>query len=219
MVFILALLIQAEAVDKLKQTRVSVELDEAPLEELLEIVAAHLGEPVAIDPAVDTEDLRVSVKLDDVSVHSLLRLTLKPRGLTLTLRRGAYVVVPQEATGPGLVTRIYDTQDVILPMPSFLGSSVAEDYTSLYAKMAGGHEDEEPLQLDGATPRTKRGEAIELAKIGLRQFLEANTGGDSWTRDPRTAIRFGGAKLVVTQSADVHAEIERLLDAMRAFQF
>lgn len=231
MTFILALLIQADvdrAVEKLKQTRISVDLDNAPLEDFVEIVSGVLGETVIVDPAVwerfDGEALRVSVKLDDVRVHSLLKLTLKPRGLTLTLRGGVYVVVPQEATGPAPVTRIYDTQDVILPMPSFEGSSVAEDYRSLYAHMAGVHEEEatfEDVFGDGekALALTRRAEAIEQAKAGLRMFLETQTGGDSWTRDARTAIRFAGAKMVVTQSAAVHAEIDRLLREMRKFQW
>lgn len=198
----------------MKRTKVSVELENAPIEDLVEIVRQHLNKNFVVSPKVwgehSSEDLRISVKLKEVSVHTLLRVTLRPRDLTVTVSEGVLMVVPRSAVTEEIITKIYDIRDLVLPIRDFTPPQVpwgiqgsadgsGATFSSIFGSLADGGEEDD----GGATLDT------------IQQLVEAHTGGDSWTEHPKAALSFVNGMMVVSQTKKTHEEIDRLLASLR----
>jgi len=52
----------------------------------------------------------------------------------------------------------------------------------------------------------------------LVELVKANTGGRSWESNPGASIDLADGRLVVTQSAAVHAEVDAFLRRMAAYR-
>lgn len=217
MAFALALLLQdsAELGRLLKRTRVTVELEDTPLDGLAELAAEHLGKNVLVSPQVwkkfSDENLRFTIKLKEVSLLTLMRVTLRPKGLTVTFRNGVLTIVPQAAVADPVVTKMYDVRDYVLPllnhMPPHL--MVASIMTLPHRNSRGARRIFEPM--DAADEQTAE---EEDALDALQSMVEIHTGGNSWTEDPRVTLSFVNGKMIVTQTAAVQKEVRELLDRL-----
>lgn len=198
----------------LKRTKVTVELENAPIEDLVEIVRGHLARNFIVSPKVwaehSAEDLRISIKLKDVSVHTLLRVTLKPRELTVTVSEGVLMVVPRSAVTEKVTVKMYDIRDLVVPIRDFTPPAVpwgiqgsadgsGATFSSIFGSLAdGGEEDDGGASLDT-----------------IQQLIEAHTGGDTWVEHPEVTLSFVNGLMVVSQTKKTHEEIDKLLSALR----
>lgn len=198
----------------LKNTSISVDLNNATLGSLVEVVRAHLGRNFIVSSDVwkehSEEQLRFTLTMKEVSVQSLLKVTLRPRGLTVTVREGILVVVPISSVAERLTTRIYDVRDLTLPLEHFTPMAVKwgiQDtgdgtdgaiFTSLFAQ-AG----------------QDTGEARTASLDMLVQLVQTHTGTGTWAQNPRTTLSEVNGMLVITQTDKVHREIEGLLNGLR----
>jgi hypothetical protein len=204
----------------LKQTRISVSLKEASLRDLVEVVRAQLNRNLIISPKVWEErpedQLKINVALKDVSVQTLLRVTLKPNGLTLAVREGIMMVVPQSAVQERILTKVYDLRDLTTAVKHFPSTEVPWGIPSpggsgnltqgaTYSSIFGGIDRSDAPEVGGTTADS------------LQQLIQAHTGGKSWAENTKTQLKFvaGTGVMVVSQSRAVHEEIEAFLDALR----
>jgi hypothetical protein len=194
-----------EAVRKLTTLKVSVDFDKQRLQDALDYLRDVSGLNVVVAPSAQARegDATVSLKARDLSVKSVLKLLLHGRGLSATWRDGVLLVVPTEELGTAVTMRIYDVRSHLLKLPDHPGPRV-----ELIAQ-AGTNMG---IQVD--FPDDK----VIMEPEFLVELVKANTGGRSWESNPNAGLDLADGRLVVTQSAAVHAEVEAFLRRMAAYR-
>lgn len=224
-----------DVVERLATTRVTLDVREADLPDVVRVVGDATGIPLHIAPgapdSLRADERRVTLRVRDVSARSLLSLVLKPRGLTLTLRGGLVWVVPEDDLEGAVVTRAYDASDLALwvedypipqpywgIVPGYRGPGAARGAAAVVGMDGTG------LGLAGEWgpgvpiyrlpyPEGTQGNRLDPAE--LAELVRIHTGGDSWSEHDGVAAHAFRGKLVVAQTAAVHAEIGRLLAGLR----
>jgi hypothetical protein len=197
-----------EAVRKLSTLKVSVEFDKIRLQDALDYLRDVSGLNVVVAPSALAKegDATVSLKAKDLSVKSVLKLMLHGRGLAATWRDGALVVLPTEELGAATTMRIYDVRSHLLKLDDHPGPRM-----ELNGPNASGHV-LPGLTIDLSEPK------VLMEPEFLVELVKANTGGRSWESNPNAGIDLADGRLVVTQSAGVHAEIDAFLRRMAAYR-
>ena len=207
-----------EMVRLLKQTTVSVELADTPLDELADLAGGYIQKNVIVSSKVQG-DPRFTIKLTDVSLATLLKVTLRPRGLTVTARDGVLVIVPLSDVAEPIVTKVYDIGDYVLPLLNHPPHHMmVQSIMTMPQNVLFGHEGRMgPIfaSLDAADEQTAE---QEMALDALYAMIETHTGGNSWTEDPRVTISFVNGKWVLSQTAPVHEEVRAMLARLRSFR-
>lgn len=209
----------AEAIRaRLDETRISIEVEEAPLGEVLDAVSLVTGITIHLDADVEVRLPQAARTITMVAegrpAREFLRDLLWPRGLTLTVRRGRVVVVLRDELLPELVTRWYDV-------------------SMLRARVMGGAPEVDPYR--GNPGEVELGPRANLVRL-IRQFVAPET----WDRPGREMHVIGigawrrrddgsffeaehggrertGEMLVVTQSREVHDELDAFLGRLGEF--
>ena len=194
-----------EAVRKLTTLKVSVDFEKIRLQDALDYLRDVSGLNVIVSPsALNKEgDQTLSLKAKDLSVKSVLKLMLHGRGLTATWRDGALVVLPVEELSTAVTMRIYDVRSHLLKLPDHPGPRV-----ELVASVGPN------VGILTEFPDDK----VIMEPQFLVDLVKANTGGRSWEANPNAVIDMADGRLVVTQSAGVHAEIDAFLRRMAAYR-
>jgi hypothetical protein len=56
----------------------------------------------------------------------------------------------------------------------------------------------------------------EYAEIPIAELVRAHTGGKTWDENPKASVNLQNGLLVVRQTPEVHRQIVRLLNLLRA---
>lgn len=197
-----------EAVRKLSTLKISVDFDQARLQDAMDYLRDVSGLNVVVTPSAQLKegDAVLSLRAKDLSLKSVLKLMLHGRGLTATWRDGALVVLPVEELSAATTMRIYDVRSHLLKLPDHPGPKV-----ELVGNPGSGNGLVGP-QFDLSEPR------VIMEPDFLVELVKANTGGRSWETNPNASIDLADGRLVVTQSASVHAEVDAFLRRMAAYR-
>jgi len=188
---------------------VNVEFKEKPLAEILGFFTEFTGVNLVVSPILreekDESDLQVTLKLQRISVKSVLEIILDLKGLAAVYRHGVIIITtPKDARGKP-VLRIYAIGDLTVRIKDFpapdmmLKPSGAEDFGAI-----GGIEEE------------GREHAFAEPEFILDLVTE-NTGSGSWD-DEGVSISVNRRMLVVRTYKTVHREVAALLDLLRAYR-
>ncbi len=194
--------------DKLAATKITLDFTNAKLDEVVAYVQEFSGLNFHIDEAARAKDDasdRITIKLKDVSLRAALRLVLHPRDLRCVYRNGVIVVTTKARLGSQTITRVYEARDLMLALQDFQGPRV-----ELTAPGGAGQ------GLAGATfiledPR------VTLDKDFLTELIKTTTGENSWEDGANSIVEINGL-IVISQSRQVHEEIQRFLDRLRMFK-
>jgi hypothetical protein len=186
-----------DAVRKLSAQRVTVDFDGVKLGDALDFLRDATGLNLVLLPSASAKDADQPVKLKakDLPVKSVLKLMLHGRGLALTWRGGALAVVPVEEMQDAVVMRIYDVRSHLLRLEDFAGPVM--ELTKTPQQGPGV-----VLSLEDPKPLVDPDFLIDL--------IRTSTGGRSWDAG-KASLDLADGRLVVTQTAAVHREIEALL--------
>lgn len=196
-------------VRKLESMKVSVDFNDVKLEEAVNYLRDFTGLNFVIDPraAEKNGDARVSLKLRDVSVRSVLKLMLQPRELSATWKDGAIVVIPREEFQAQVSVRMYDVRAQLMKLQDFPGPRVElVSPTQSGVAMVGGSF----MILD--EPK------VLIPEDVLVQLVRENAGARSWDENPHASITLANGSLIIAQTVPVHREIERLLGLLGQFK-
>ena len=197
-----------QVVRKLESTRVSVDFDGAKLSDVVGYLREVTGLNFVLPARVmETQgDANVRLKAKDLSVKSVLKLVLAPRGLAATYRDGAVVVLPREDLLEATSTRMFDIRSMMVKIQDFGGPwmELARSKAGIYL-MCACFVLEEPK-----SPFFNEDLLVDL--------IRSNTGGNSWQSNPNASIQIVGGKLMVSQSPSVLREIERFLGQLGQYQ-
>lgn len=187
---------QTQKLSVLVANKVSIDVDDQPLREVIKSLASQAGINVSIDAAALEEEgvapsSPVSISLKDVSVWQALRSVLSPQNLVMQLD-GEIIAVTSAVRAQGRpITAAYPVADLVVPVQA----------ASLDAP------DQKPITKESSQA------LIEL----IRSTIEPN----SWSEvGGKGAIKFDEQtlSLVIHQSQQVHDQIKDLLGQLRRLQ-
>ena len=199
-----------EVVNKLNTMRVSVDFANNTLEEAISFLRDYTSLNIVIDAEVyksQTEDqLKVTLKVKDLLLKSVLKLMLSARELTAMYKEGVILVVPKGKIDKSVTLQLYDVRDLLVKIQDFPGPRV-----ELVSPQKGGG------PLTGATFSLEEPHST-ITEEFITEMVKQNTGDKSWDENPNASITLNNGVLVVSQSKRIHEEIKRFVNLLRQFK-
>jgi len=167
----------------------------------------------ALMPVGVNRDTPVTLHLPDRTLEQVLKLLLEDLGdvnpLAYTVENGVIKISTQDDLRTNVITRVYDIQDLIFPVPDFVGPrvDVAEALGDSGEDAGGGF----LAELEEGDAEPTRAEMIEELEDAIRSNIDATswTGGEANIQESR-------GQFIITQTPENHLKIQKLLDNMRA---
>ncbi len=199
---------QEEIAAKLSQIKISLDFSDAALPDVLDFVRSFSGIDFFIDPKVrerlNDEQMKVTMKVNDLPLRSALRLMLQGKGLTAVYREGVLVVVPKEEAEKDVALRIYDVRDLLMKIADNPGPVIE------------------------LKPPSQAGAGIAIFDLNPPQppvdpefildMIKNNCGGASWEENRSASITFNNGLLMVNQTSRVHTEVARMIEKLRQYR-
>jgi len=200
-----------EVVNKLNTMRITVDFANVTLEEAVGYLRDFSGLNIIVDAEVyknQSEDqLKVTLKVKDLLLKSVLKLMLNSRELTAMYKEGVVLVVPKGKIDKAVTLQLYDVRDLLVKIQDFAGPKV-----ELVSPSKGGGG-----PLTGATFTLEEPRST-LTEEFITEMIKQNTGDKSWDENPNASINLTNGVMVVSQSKRVHEEIKRFINLLRQFK-
>lgn len=191
-----------ESVRKMDTMKVTVDFQDVRLPDAVDYLREVTGLNLVILPkAMDKDgDSKIRLKVKDLTVKSVLKLLLTSRGLTVTWRDGALVVLPKEDLQDSTRLQMIDVRSLMVKLQDFAGPKM--ELVGPNAKGTGG-----PIAGIFVIDEPKPPPVDEDMMINL---IKDNTAPGAWD-NPKAAISMNNGVLVVNQTPAVLREIESLI--------
>jgi hypothetical protein len=200
-----------EIVNKLNTMRVTVDFSNVTLEEAVSYLRDFTGLNIIVDAEVyknQSEDqLKVTLKVKDLLVKSVLKLMLNSRELTAMYKEGVLLIIPKGKIDKAVTLQLYDVRDLLVKIQDFAGPKV-----ELVSPSKGGGG-----PLTGATFTLEEPRST-ITEEFITEMVKQNTGDKSWDENPNASINLTNGVMVVSQSKRVHEEIKRFINLLRQFK-
>ena len=188
----------ADVERKLSAMRISIEFSGAPLGEAVDFVREASGLNIVVDPRVDKR-AGVTMQVKGVTLKSALNLILKPLEAGYVISEGIVRIVPAEELKVRVTLRIYDLGDLTMPLTEFPGGDL--------------HIREDGIVI-GPPEMSMGGADMEGF---LEEVFQSFTGRAAWDDNSNASILIQNGILIVRQTREVHAKLEKLLGMLRRF--
>ena len=200
-----------EVLNKLNTMRVTVDFTNTSLEEAVGYLRDFTNLNIIVDAEVyknQSEDqLKVTLKVKDLLLKSVLKLMLNSRELTAMYKEGVVLIVPKGKIDKAVSLQLYDVRDLLVKIQDFAGPKV-----ELVSPSKGGGG-----PLTGATFTLEEPRST-ITEEFITEMVKQNTGDKSWDENPNASINLTNGVMVVSQSKRVHEEIKRFINLLRQFK-
>jgi len=200
-----------EVLNKLNTMRITVDFANVTLEEAVGYLRDFSGLNIVVDADVyknQSEDqLKVTLKVKDLLLKSVLKLMLNSRELTAMYKEGVVLVIPKGKIDKAVTLQLYDVRDLLVKIQDFAGPKV-----ELVSPSKGGGG-----PLTGATFTLEEPRST-ITEEFITEMVKQNTGDKSWDENPNASITLTNGVMVVSQSKRVHEEIKRFINLLRQFK-
>jgi hypothetical protein len=200
-----------EVLNKLNTMRVTVDFTNSTLEEAIGYLRDFTNLNIIVDAEVyknQSEDqLKVTLKVKDLLLKSVLKLMLNSRELTAMYKEGVVLIVPKGKIDKAVTLQLYDVRDLLVKIQDFAGPKV-----ELVSPSKGGGG-----PLTGATFTLEEPRST-ITEEFITEMVKQNTGDKSWDENPNASINLTNGVMVVSQSKRVHEEIKRFINLLRQFK-
>ena len=192
---------------RLQNLKIDLDFTDSPLADVIDFIRDFAQINIVVDPrvyeAATDPDIKVSVKVHDLPLRLALKLLLESRRLAMTYRDGVLMILPPAEAAKEVVMKIYDVRDLLAKIENF-----------------------EPPKLDLSPPGKPLNVIITIPEEPVRpideetlvNLIQTHTGKGDWDANPNASIKLANGLLVVTNTPEVHLEIERLIGGLRAFK-
>ncbi len=188
-----------EIANQLEQ-EITLDFQDTDLADVVSFLQRVTNANMVLDPRVAAAaPPPVTLRVERMKLRFVLDFIMKITGLKYTLRNEAIYVSNEEGTRGDLFMKIYDVRDLTHAMASFPGPSL-----EIPEPGGTGSQLLPPIEPD-TKPET--GEFMEI----IQQVVAPS----SWSPEAGTSIEEYNGAMVVTQSAEVHAQVDELLRALR----
>jgi len=200
-----------EVLNKLNSMRVSVDFNAMPLEEAVNYLRDFSGLNIVVDAEIHqklTEDqLKITLKVKDLLLKSVLKLMLGSRDLTAAFKDGVLLITTKGKVDQAVTLQMYDVRDLLLKIQDFPGPRV--ELVSPQGTQGG--------PLTGATFTLEEPKST-ITEEFITEMVKSNTGDRTWDENPGASVSLANGVLIVSQSRRVHEEIRRLINKLRQFK-
>ena len=187
---------RSEYESKLNNIKVTLDFQNAPLEQVVDYLREISGMNLFIDSKVRDKNLVITMKVQELTLKSIFSLMLKPHGCDVLFKDGLLQLMTKEdVADKTMKMEIYDCRDILYPIQQFPG-----------------------VDLDLAAVGVLVTPPDEAAggEIPIEEMVRAHTGGRSWEENPKASIKLQNGLLVIKNTPEVHKQVRRLLDLLRA---
>jgi len=159
----------------------------------------------------------VTIELNEVAIHTALRLLLKPLNLGITIdEESSVIIVTSKVRMQGkMVAAAYPVADLVIPIPKSVVVRLSGDGAYVLQPDSGPRSGEVTL-LSGAAY-----ENSQLDMDSISELITTVVEPDSWREVGGLGTLRANEKtlsLVIRQTQDVHREVSGLLDQLRRLQ-
>jgi hypothetical protein len=198
----------SEIINKLNAMSIDLDYTDAPFEEVITYIREFSGINIYVVPAVyeknSKDSMKVSLKVKGVRLMSCLKLILNQWELAAQAKNGILEITTQELVSYNVVIRIYDIRDLALKINNFPGPRLE----LLPGAGSGGG--------PGVTFTLEEPSESKIPPDFLEELIRETCGKETWDKNPNASIQMTpNGQLLVAQTKDVHAEIERLVNMIR----
>jgi type II secretory pathway component GspD/PulD (secretin) len=182
------------------EQEVTLDFQQQPVDEVIKFLQRVTGVNIITDPKVlAASPPPVDLKVERMKLRFVLDYVMKLTQLTYTLRGEAIYITNAEGAVGSLTTKMYDVRDLMHGIPNFPGPE-------LEVPAPGGTVTRilPPIEPE-VQPNTQ--ELIEI----IQKVVAPST----WTSPGVSAPSEYNGSLIVTQSAEVHKQIDTLLRSLR----
>jgi type II secretory pathway component GspD/PulD (secretin) len=188
---------RAEYEGKLNNIKVTLDFQSAPLDQVVDYLREISGMNIFVDSKVRDKNVVVSLKVTEISLRSIFSLILKPQNCDILFKDGVLQLMTKEDVADRTMKmEIYDCRDILYPIQNFPG-----------------------IEMDlnaGAGIVVNPPEDPAGSEIPIEELVRTHTGGRSWEENPKAVIKMQNGLLVVKNTPEVHKQVRRLLDLLRA---
>ena len=155
---------------KLENTKVTLDFDQTPLQDVLNFIHNVADINLVTDPAIydENEEIDVTFRVSELKLRSALKLIMSFYDLSLIYQDGVLLVTTKDATKLNTFLRVYDIRDLTLKIKDFPGPSI---------ELAGGGGGSDSI---GALFTSEEEEGEQLGEEEILELILNNTAGDSW---------------------------------------
>ncbi len=183
---------------KLNNLKVTLDFKEAPIDSVIDYLREISDMNIFLDAKVREKNLVISLKVNDITLRSILALMLKPHGCDTMFREGVLMVMTKEDVADKLVKmELYDCRDILYPIQDFPGVDL---------DLAQG------MGVSIVGQDTGSGDNV----FPIEEMVRAHTGGRTWEENPKCGVSLNNGLLVVKNTPEVHKQVRRLLDLLRS---
>lgn len=186
--------------NKLRTIRIDVDFRNSTVSEVIDYIREVAGINIVVQRTmVVMTETRLTMKVKDVTIQSVLNLLLKPHEIGYKIEDGILIVLPLAEMKSDIKLEIIDVRDVMFPIRDFPGTDL-----SLLADSAG-------VAFSPAADETP-------PEFPIVDLIKAHTGGKAWDENPRTSLQLNNGLLFVRQTPEVIAQVRRLVAYLRQYK-
>jgi len=189
---------KSEYEGKLNNIKVTLDFQNAPLDQVVDYLREISGMNIFVDAKVREKNLTVSLKVTEISLRSIFGLILKPQDCDILFKDGVLQLMTKpDVADKTMKMEIYDCRDILYPITNFPGIDMDLN--------ANG---------PGVVVQPDAGDAG--SEIPIEEMVRAHTGGRSWEENQKAVCKMQNGLLVIKNTPEVHKQVRRLLDLLRA---
>ena len=116
---------KSEYESKLKNLKLSLDFKEAPLDQVVDYLREIADINILADAKVREKNLVVSIKITELTLHSVLKLMLQPHGCDVMYREGVLMLMTKDdIADKTMKMELYDCRDILHPVQNFPGVDI-----------------------------------------------------------------------------------------------
>ncbi len=188
---------KSEYESKLNNIKVTLDFTNAPIDQVVDYLREISGLNIFVDTKVRDKQLTINMKVQELTLKSIFSLMLKPHGCGVLFKDGVLqLMLDSDIADKTMKMEIYDCRDILYPIQSFPGVDL--DLSTISGIVATPADD------------------VAGGEMPIEEMVRAHTGGRSWDENPKASIKMQNGLLVIKNTPEVHKQVRRLLDLLRA---
>ncbi|MEZ0227682.1 MAG: hypothetical protein ACAI25_03600 [Planctomycetota bacterium] len=195
---------------KLATQKLTFNFAATPFSEVVQFLQDFTGLNITVSKAIDTEQVKLDLRLRDVIAQNALDIILNQTGFAMTFRNETLMITPKDEAKGEYGLDIYDVQDILSSIPDFPGPRIriqAPRGGGGGGRAAGGGQ----FTFDDDATET---ESQVLDADKLEQLVKNSTGADEVWGDPASYELHRG-QIIINQTREVHDKIRVVLQNLR----
>ncbi len=188
---------KSEYESKLNNIKVTLDFQNTPIDQVVDYLREISGLNIFVDSKVRDKNIVVSLKVTEISLKSIFSLMLAPQGCGVLYKDGVLqLMLKEDIADKTMKMEIYDCRDILYPIQQFPGIDL--DLSTISGVVMTPADD------------------TAGSEMPIEELVRAHTGGRSWEENPKASIKMQNGLLVIKNTPEVHKQVRRLLDLLRA---